>query len=173
VAELNGRRPRRARAAGSSSPHLARLVEARERIDAEQAERRRREDTALATYAGLLDEVGAITTRRDAALAELEDRCRGVNDEAAAALDAVRARQGQVLAELAALGRRAEDLAALLDVPIKRVRSILRTQPRPNARRKGSQPGEHAVSPTHVAPDGGGKPDASFDAAAPEPEGGT
>lgn len=48
-----------------------------------------------------------------------------MHDQAAAELAALEQRQTEVLAELTALGRRAEDLAALFNLPVKRVRTLL------------------------------------------------
>jgi DNA-directed RNA polymerase specialized sigma24 family protein len=119
-------RPRRARRSDAGADRLQRLTEARDRLDAEQAERRKREDAALADYAAAAGEADAVITRRDAALADLDRQRQAVRDDAAAALAALEQRQTTVLAELHALGRRAEDLAALFDLPVKRVRALLR-----------------------------------------------
>jgi chromosome segregation ATPase len=119
-------RPRRARRSDAGADRLQRLTEARDRLDAEQAERRKREDAALADYAAAAGEADTVITRRDAALADLDRQRQAVRDDAAAALAALEQQQTTVLAELHTLGRRAEDLAALFDLPVKRVRALLR-----------------------------------------------
>ncbi len=144
-------RPRRQRATGNGpeqGEHLARLTASRDRLDAAQTERRRREDTALGQYAAAAGEADAVIARRDAALAELDRRSTAVHDQAAAELAVLAERQSGVLAELAELGRRAEDLAALFDLPVKRVRALLQQHRAPADSSSGRTP---AVDPLATA----------------------
>jgi hypothetical protein len=53
-------------------PSSTQLTEARDRFDAEQAERRHREDEVLATYAAVAGETDEVLVRRDHALTELD-----------------------------------------------------------------------------------------------------
>ncbi|WP_214367042.1 hypothetical protein [Pseudonocardia sp. H11422] len=89
-------------------------------------------------------------TRRDAALADLDRQRQAVRDDAAAALAALEQRQTTVLAELHALGWRAEDLAALFDLPVKRVRALLREH-RGRAATSGNAAPTAAVATAPVA----------------------
>src|SRR4249920_3783988 len=103
------RRPRRRSGHGTESPTLARLAAAREQLDAEIVERRRREDEQLTEYAAATD---AVTEAEAQELATLE------------------ARQGAVLVALHA-DRTAEELATLVSLPLRRVRTLLRTHREP------------------------------------------
>lgn len=144
-------RPRRQRATGNGpeqGEQLARLTASRDRLDAAQTERRRREDTALGQYAAAAGEADAVIARRDAALAELDRRSTAVHDQAAAELAVLAERQSGVLAELAELGRRAEDLAALFDLPVKRVRALLQQHRAPADSSSGHTP---AIDPLATA----------------------
>jgi hypothetical protein len=171
-------RPARRRArAGSpaAAAALARLTAAREQLDADAADRRRREDTLIQQYALASGDAADALTRRDTALAELDRQVRTVRDDAAAAVEAAHARQVAVLVELNTT-RSAEQLAALFGLRVKRVRQLLRDHrqqhPRPqNTRppstsrpdtRSGQQPGTAGPGqPTDaVAPARGGEPPA-------------
>ncbi len=154
-------RSRRQRAAGSErepgGEHLARLTAARDRLDADRTERRRREDNALAQYAAAAGEADGVIARRDAALAELDRRREAVHAQADAELAVLSERQSGVLGELAELGRRAEDLAALVGLPVKRVRALLQ-QHRPPADTATAAPeftGELTTTPRVTASDTG------------------
>ena len=104
------RRPRRRSRHGAESPTLARLAAAREQLDAEIVERRRREDEQLTEYAAATDAVTEAEARRDAALADLERQATQVREAAEQELATLEARQGAVLVALHA-DRTAEELA--------------------------------------------------------------
>ena len=104
------RRPRRRSGHGAESPTLARLAAAREQLDAEIVERRRREDELLTEYAAATDAVTEAEARRDAALADLERQATQVREAAEQELATLEARQGAVLVALHA-DRTAEELA--------------------------------------------------------------
>jgi hypothetical protein len=106
---------------------LARLTVAREHLDADATERRRREDVLIQHYATATGEAADVAARRDTALAELDRQIRAVHDEAAAALAAVQARKEEVLVQLHA-HRTAEELAAWFGLSPKRLRQILRAR---------------------------------------------
>ncbi|MDN5749407.1 MAG: translation initiation factor IF-2 [Pseudonocardia sp.] len=119
-------RRRRARRDDPAAARLAELTAARDRLDADQAERRRREDAALAAYAAAAGEVEDVVAARDRSLADLDRQREKVHTGADQQLAEIQARQSAVLAELTELGRPAEDLAVLVDIPVKRVRVLLR-----------------------------------------------
>ncbi|ANY10789.1 translation initiation factor IF-2 [Pseudonocardia sp. HH130630-07] len=119
------------------------IAAARDRLDADQAERRRREDEAFARYARADRDAEQIVADRDAVLADLERRRRGAEGDAETRLGEVEVRRREILAELHRDGRKAEDLAAMFELPLKRVRGQLR-----QARRASATPD----SPTVAAP---------------------
>ena len=126
------RRPRRRSGHGAESPTLARLAAAREQLDAEIVERRRREDEQLTEYAAATDAVTEAEARRDAALADLERQATHVREAAEQELATLEARQGAVLVALHA-DRTAEELPTLVSLPLRRVRTLLRTHREPPA----------------------------------------
>ena len=109
---------------------VAELAAARDRLDAEEAERRRREDEAFERYARADADAAQIVAERDATLADLESQAQRTRDAATASLGEVEARQREILAEFHAGGRKADDLAAMFGLAVKRVRTLLR-QARP------------------------------------------
>jgi hypothetical protein len=127
-------RPRRRSGKGGSSHTLARLTAAREQLDANIAERRRREDALLAQYAAVADAVADVAARRDAALADLDRQAEQLRDDVQQELAALQTQQGDILVALHA-NRPAEQLADLVGLPLKRVRVRLRAHrgPAPTA----------------------------------------
>lgn len=105
---------------------VSRLTAARDALDAEQAERRRREDTAFTRYAEAAARAETITGERDAELEQLQRERARVEQRATERLGEVDNEQQTVLVELNAAGRSAEELAALFELPVKRVRTLLR-----------------------------------------------
>lgn len=102
------------------------LAAARDALDAEQAERRKREDAAFERYAQCAMEATAISEEREAALAELGRQHERVERDTSTRLDAVEARRRAVLVELNSDGRSADDLATMFAMPVKRIRTMLR-----------------------------------------------
>jgi hypothetical protein len=126
------RRPRRRSGNGDRSPTLTRLAAARAQLDAEIVERRRREDELLTEYAAATDAVTEVEVRRDAALADLERQATQMREAADRELATLEARQGAVLVALHG-DRTAEELAQLVSLPLRRVRTLLRTHREPTA----------------------------------------
>ena len=124
------RRARRRPGGGAGSDTLARLVAAREQLDADIVAQRRREDELLAEYAAVADAAGAVAARRDAALADLDRQAAQVRAAADRELSALEAQQGAVLVAMHA-HRPADGLANLVDLPVKQVRGLLRTHRAP------------------------------------------
>jgi hypothetical protein len=135
------RRPRRTRRSPAEQQRLERLTAACDQLDATAAERRRREDEALAGYAATAGEADEVIAAREVALAHLDRQRQAVIDGAAAKLADIDARKTAVLAVLNELGRSAEELSALFEIPVKKVRALLRTQ-----RRSTSAPTEPAAT---------------------------
>jgi hypothetical protein len=71
-----------------------------------------------------------VIAARDVALADLDRQRQAVIDGAAAKLADIDARKTAVLAVLSELGRSADELSALFEIPVKKVRALLRTQRR-------------------------------------------
>lgn len=67
---------------------------------------------------------------REVALADLDRQRQAVIDGAAAKLADIDARKTAVLAVLNELGRSADELSALFEIPVKKVRALLHTQRR-------------------------------------------
>ena len=139
-------RPRRRSGHGAESPTLARLAAAREQLHAEIVERRRREDEQLTEYAAATDAVTEVEARRDAALADLERQATQVREAAEQELATLEAWQGAVLVALHA-DRTAEELATLVSLPLRRVRTLLRTHREPPAAAVDSPTPPHAQAP--------------------------
>jgi hypothetical protein len=145
-------RPRRRSGKGGSSHTLARLTAAREQLDANIAERRRREDALLAQYAAVADAVADVAARRDAALADLDRQAEQLRDDVQQELAALETQQGDILVALHA-NRPAEQLADLVGLPLKRVRVLLRAHrgPAPTAA-SDTADGTSADAPAPAAP---------------------
>ena len=131
--------------------HTARLAAARERLDAEIVERRRREDGLLTEYAAATDAVTEAEARRDAALAELERRAAEVRATAEQELATLEARQGAVLAALHG-DRTAEELAHLVALPLRRVRTLLRSHREPEGATEASPATAAPATPASAPP---------------------
>jgi hypothetical protein len=125
------RRPRRRPGGCAGSETLARLTAAREQLDAALVARRRREDELLTEYAVVTDAVTDAEARRDQALADLERQAAEIRAAAEQELATLEARQGAVLVALHG-DRTAEELAHLVTLPLRRVRTLLRAQRDPD-----------------------------------------
>ena len=145
------RRPRRRSGNGTESPTLARLAAAREQLDAEIVERRRREDGLLTEYAAATDAVTEAEARRDAALAELERQAAQVRETAEQELATLEARQGAVLVALHG-DRTAEELAHLVALPLRRVRTLLRSHREPEGATEASPATAAPATPASAPP---------------------
>jgi hypothetical protein len=125
------RRPRNGSRRGAPDPGaLARLTAARDNLDADLAAARLREDELLAEYVTIEATAAEVTTRRDTALAELDRKAQAVRAEADDALAAVEARRGEVLMRLSQR-RSAEELHALVGLPLRRIRRVLQMHRQP------------------------------------------
>src|SRR3954452_10024137 len=145
------RRPRRRFGHGAEPPPLARLAAAREQLDDEIVERRRREDEQLTEYAAATDAVTEVEVRRDAALADLERQATQMREAADRELATLEARQGAVLVSLHG-DRTAEELAQLVSLPLRRVRTLLRTHREPTAAETRSPTPPPTPTPDAPAP---------------------
>ena len=117
-------RPRNRQAAAAA---LTSLQARRDELDQAAAERRRREDDLLNEYAtDVVAELYNITTREDARVEELMAQVARTHTEADEARAAIATRRAIILANLADLGRSADELATVLALPTKRVRQMIR-----------------------------------------------
>lgn len=158
-----GPRAGRSRRRPATREHLARLTAARDRLDAEQETRRRREDELFEEFAAVAVARDDVVTEQDRRLADL-DRQRGEIEHAtAAALGDLEHRQMAVLHQLHQLGRTVEQLAELVDIPVKKLRPRLRAH---RAATTGPATSTNAPDPGHVAVAGAPEPPAAGPAAA-------
>ena len=158
------------RSASDVREEVSRLTAARDALDAEQAERRRREDSAFARYAEGTARATAIAAERDGELARLDAERVRAQQRADERLGEVESEQAAVLAELNSDGRSAEDLAAMFGLPVKRVRSVLRAAKDSDRTADGGRPEadtatgggrvDDAAVPVRT-PDNGAAPDAT------------
>ncbi|MBN9753902.1 hypothetical protein Ae406Ps2_6012c [Pseudonocardia sp. Ae406_Ps2] len=164
-----GSRTRR-RPEGRAARHaLAQLTEARDAVDARLEDRRRRENVLLERYAATLAEQQRVEDELTAGLGRLA-RLRADTDQQLAAIEADR---GDVLVGLNAEGRSAEDLAQIAGLPLKRVRTILRSKKQPADGVATSDDSERtqAPAPRPAGEDDGGVPVVGPDAPVPtEPD---
>jgi DNA-directed RNA polymerase specialized sigma24 family protein len=113
---------------------LQRMKDNKAKLDAEAAERDRVELQVIKSYAATLvdlDKVERAWSRTQDKLAQQKAKAEREYEQARAE---VRDRQAQVLAELHSAGRSAEEIATLTELPVKRVRAMLRTATPNNAR---------------------------------------
>ncbi|WP_226367356.1 hypothetical protein [Pseudonocardia sp. ICBG162] len=115
------------------------MVAKRDQLDRDQHRQRELEESAFDRYARAQLMVTAIEQERDELVAELDQRREQAMASARERVDAVASEQCTVLHELHVDGRgrrSAEELASLFDLPVKRVRSMLkraRSTPLPGA----------------------------------------
>jgi len=163
--------PGRRRRQSAGEDELRALLAARDKLDADKAERERRENDALAAYA-------AAAARRKTIDEEVTAKVAGLEREIAAARASGQARQAEVdaeqakaVAELSQLGRSADQLGQLFGVPAKRIRRMIQEASAgtksPTAAAKSSGP----ARPERVADPAVGKPDQATtpEASTPEP----
>lgn len=117
------RRPRRTDAAKEL---LAGLLQARDKVDADSVERRKREEQALTAFAEAEVEAQGIGAEVERALAELDRQRDAVKAKAAERVAGVDGRKARALLELTEVGRSAEDVAAMTGLGVKRVRQMIR-----------------------------------------------
>lgn len=164
-----GSRTRR-RPEGRAARHaLAQLTEARDTVDAQLEDRRRRENILLERYAATLAEQQRVEDELTAGLGRLQEeeaRLRADTDQQLAAIEADR---GDVLVGLNAEGRSAEDLAQIAGLPLKRVRTILRSRKQPADGVATSDDSERTQTPAPrpAGEDDGGVPVVGPDAPVP------
>jgi len=142
-----GERAARRRRSTTAGRHLERLQQNLARLDAERQERERRQQAALTQYAKALARAEQIERTRQVRLAELEAEITRVHEQATQQLAEVEAEQAAALAELHALGRPAEELAALVELPLKRVRRLLKAA-------RQTIPPDNEPAPAHTTEDG-------------------
>jgi chromosome segregation ATPase len=126
VAQTGRKKAPRTTSNAGVSEKLRALQANRERVDAEAAARRTREDELMRRYAVAADQSDRIRQRQAAKLEELQAEIRKLDEDTERQIKETEAAQHAAIGELNDLGRSAEELARLFDMPTKRVRSILR-----------------------------------------------
>ncbi|MGH3631126.1 MAG: hypothetical protein ACRDRL_27240 [Sciscionella sp.] len=119
---------RRSKAQTSTSDHLDRLRANRAQLDLDKRDRERREDAALTAFAEATGFVERLEQERDDKLADLERQAQEVRDQTRERVEHVHDGQREALRELHDVGRSAEDIAMLLELPKDRVRRLLRAE---------------------------------------------
>lgn len=130
MAEQDGAKPRRGRRRRSSEvdDQLAALLAKRDSLDVGKAERERIEKEALRRYAEAQVQLSGIDSEAARKVEELRRQIAEVEQKAKDDRAAGERAQAEALAALNAepVGRTAEELARLFDLPIKRVRRLVR-----------------------------------------------
>ncbi|NKQ59027.1 hypothetical protein HFP15_39915 [Amycolatopsis sp. K13G38] len=155
MVEQDGTRPRRRRRSSEVDDQLAELLAKRDTLDADKAERDRIEKEALRRYAEAQVQLAGIDSETRRRVDELQQQIADVQQKARDDRAAGEQVQAEALAALNGdpVGRKAEELAQLFDLPIKRVRRMIREG------KPGKAPGSAASSvssprPTKDAPHG-------------------
>jgi hypothetical protein len=148
---------------------IAAMLAKRDQLDRDQQQQRQREEAAFARYAHAQLRVTEIERERADAIADLDLRREQVMTDAREQLDAVTADQCAVLVELHVDGRgrrSAEDLAALFELPVKRVRAMLkRARAAEPAGRDSATPAPEVPARAGGEPGGAATPAPAKDAA--------
>jgi DNA-directed RNA polymerase specialized sigma24 family protein len=126
MADTSKGKARRPRRSGERAALLRQLQERRAGVDEKQADRQRREDEALTRFADAAVAIGQAQEEQDRQLGELAKQGEQVRTRTVERVDDLEADQAAALADLAELGRSAEDIAAIVGLPVKRVRRLIR-----------------------------------------------
>jgi DNA-directed RNA polymerase specialized sigma24 family protein len=126
MADTSNGRARRPRRSGEGAALLRQLQDRRASVDEKQADRARREDTALTRFADAAVAIGQAQAEQQRQMVELEKQAEQIRARTTVRVDELAAEQSVALAELAELGRSAEDIAAIVELPVKRVRRLIR-----------------------------------------------
>lgn len=112
------------RTAGDAD-ELAALRKRRAELDARDVERRRQEDEALKRFASAAAKARKAREAGEAKAADLERRAADARQKAEAVAAEQDGEQAAALLQLHELGRNAEDLSLLTEIPVKRVRAMI------------------------------------------------
>lgn len=125
----------------------------RAELDAERAERQRVEDAALKAYADGFAAIEKVQQQTRRKIAKLNTQIGQVTEDGERRAAEIEQQQAAALAHLQEAGRSAEEIAAMVELPVKRVRKMLRGQ-RPSTTRSGHQSTDTAPDsdPTTAAP---------------------
>jgi chromosome segregation ATPase len=140
VAKTGRKKAARSTSNAGVSEKLRALQANRERVDAEAAARRTREDELMRRYAVAADQSDRIRQRQAAKLEELQAEIRRLDEDTERQIKETEAAQHAAIGELHGLGRSAEELSRLFDMPTKRVRGILRTLKPAKRKPNGNDP---------------------------------
>lgn len=129
MAEQDGKKPRRRRRRSSEVDHqLAALLDKRDTLDKDKAERERVEKAALRKYAEAQVQLAGIDSEAQRKVEELQQQIAAVQQKARDDRAAGERAQAEAVAALNSepVGRTAEELAQLFELPIKRARRMIR-----------------------------------------------
>jgi hypothetical protein len=137
------------------------LLQARDQVDKEGVERRRREDAALAAFAKAEEQVQVVAAATKQKVDALERQVTDLRAKEAAAVREWELEKGMALLALSDLGRSADDLATMTGIGVKRVRAMIREarSSRPLADASSAEvPDEHAPAASQPAGNKGSGP---------------
>lgn len=147
------RRPSRARGKSVAAEQLRALKAKRDAADAEIAERKRREDAALERYAEAVAAGVAVEEELERELAALDRKREELRTAAERRKAQTAAEAAAALAEIVALpGRSVEEVAGWVDLPVKRVRRMVRDAKAGQGPARGSEKERPAVRPASSVP---------------------
>jgi hypothetical protein len=126
------RRPRRQSAA---TQELEQLLSRRAELDKDKVEKEQREKDALRQYADAAVQLKTIDAAAHLRVEELEKQVAEVRRKAQGDKAGVESEQARALAALSELGRTADELATLFDLPVKRVRRMVQAGKKDNPAR--------------------------------------
>jgi DNA-directed RNA polymerase specialized sigma24 family protein len=144
MADTSGSKARRPRRSGEGAALLRQLQQRRASVDEKQADRKRREDEALTRFADAAVAIGQAREERSRQVDALVQQVEQVNERMVARVNDLEADQAAALSELAEIGRSAEEIAAIVGLPVKRVRRLIRAaigrQGNPQEAVEGNEP---------------------------------
>ncbi|MBW4722423.1 hypothetical protein [Saccharothrix obliqua] len=119
---------RRPRKSAATKDVLARLLEGRDKADADAVKRRQEEEAALTAFAEAEVEAQEIAAETDRRVKNLEAQLATVRKDGERKLEGVEARKADALLTLQVTGlrRSAEELSTMTGIGVKRVRAMLR-----------------------------------------------
>lgn len=164
MAEQDGKKSRRRRK-GEVDEQLAELLAKRDSLDVGKAERERVEQEALRRYAEARVQLDGIDGEAQRKVDQLRQQIEQVQQRAKEDRSAGETAQSEALATLNAepVGRTADELARLFDLPIKRVRRMIRQGKSASSSATNSDPVAVTAEREEAAPTG----DAANSAAGP------
>lgn len=138
----------RTRRAAGDADELAVLRKRRAELDARDEEHRRQEDAALKRFAAAAAKARKAREAGEAKAAEFERRAADAREKAEATANEQDGEQAAALLQLHVLGRNADDLATLTEIPVKKVRAMINSAKVQAAGESEPEPRAKAAPPT-------------------------